>query len=166
MLKALGEALPSGPLYGQGVQRLRRWCRTSERLPSSYTLADTVELTSNHAFSSTGLSNVYEGRCQEAKVAVKEPRLHVDDVKAVQKVRPFLNDSFISCRVIPAGLQERDRDVEVPSTSQHSPIPRHFEPLSGLCSQQMDAGWDHIDFPAGAPGGESFEIRTHAQLLR
>jgi hypothetical protein len=87
----LGQTLPSGTLYGRGVQCLRRWSRTSGRVPSSCTLADTVKLDSDHATSSSALSDVYVGHSRGTKVAVKVLRLHADDRKGVQKVRTILS---------------------------------------------------------------------------
>jgi hypothetical protein len=88
--KALGETLPSGPLYGQGVHLLRRWCRKWKRVPSSYALTDAVELDSpGSPFSSSALSDVYIGRSRGVKVAVKRLRLHVDSHQAVHNVRPI-----------------------------------------------------------------------------
>jgi hypothetical protein len=97
MFQALGETVASGALYGQGVRRLRRWCRTSGRVPSSCTLADAVELDEAHALSSSALSDVYVGRSRETKVAVKALRLHVDGRKSVQKVRPVFPTFHTAC---------------------------------------------------------------------
>jgi hypothetical protein len=97
-LQVLGETpVASGALYGQGVRRLRRWCRTSGHVPSSCTLADAVELDSEHALSSSALSDVYVGHSRGTKVAVKALRLHVDGRKSVQKVCPVYANFHASC---------------------------------------------------------------------
>jgi serine/threonine protein kinase len=87
--QALGHTSTRSSLYGQGVQRLRRWCRTSKCLPSCYMLADVVELASRpgHPFSSSALSDVYKGRSRTTEVAVKVIRQHANNHEAVRKVR-------------------------------------------------------------------------------
>jgi hypothetical protein len=96
LFKALGGTLASGALYGQGVRRLRRWCRKSGRVPSSYTLADAVELESARALSSSALSDVYVGRSRGTKVAIKALRLHVDGHESIHKVCTIRPGSYTS----------------------------------------------------------------------
>jgi hypothetical protein len=85
--QALVATDPSSDLYGAGVKCLRRWCRTKGHLPSSCMLSTSIVLDSQHAISSSALSDIYRGEFVRTVVAVKTLRIHMDNQQEVRKVR-------------------------------------------------------------------------------
>jgi hypothetical protein len=114
---------PSSQLLSSAISEIRRWCRTSEILPRSCTLAHPVSLGSKYPVSRSALSDVFRGECAGKAVAVKSLRIHVDDVGAVKKVRPFSIRSLASLKPILV-VSERSDYMEIPQAPEYRAVPR------------------------------------------
>lgn len=87
MIQALSTIHSTNPLYKSAIRRLMAFCHLADIVPSSCKLPDDIPCDRVNPFSSSSLSDVYEGYLGDRKVALKSIRIHVNSRTRVRKVR-------------------------------------------------------------------------------
>lgn len=80
---------PSGQSYVQQVRRLRQLCREADLVPTSCQIVEEIILSRPTPISKSHFSDVYHGHLDRREVAVKDLRLHTDEVLQMRKVPIF-----------------------------------------------------------------------------